>query len=79
MTNDITREFLLSQAAHRHTDLATKRLRAHRRATKNPTAENYGPMVRALEDAKSEIDQAVTTWQTIQQIIRDNPDLQAEA
>jgi hypothetical protein len=79
MSHEINRVFYLAQAAHRHTDLATKRLRAHRRATKNPTAENYGPMVRALEDAKTEIDQAVTTWQTIQQIIRDNPDLQAEA
>ena len=79
MSDDITRVFLLSQAAHRHTDQAAKRLSAHRRAAKALTAENYGPTVRALEDAKTEIDQAVTTWQTIQQIIRDNPDLQAEA
>ena len=79
MSDDITRVFYLAQAAHQHTTQAAKRLSAHRRATKELKPENYGPMVRALEDAKTEIDQAVTDWQTIQQIIRDNPDLQAEA
>jgi hypothetical protein len=38
MNHEINRVFYLAQAAHRHTDLATKRLSAHRRATKNPTA-----------------------------------------
>jgi hypothetical protein len=76
----VTRIFMLGTMAHNHVDSSKYHLRRYQKATKAmETPQQYRTAVEAIKEAKAELDQAVGNWETIEEILRLNPDLQEQA
>jgi hypothetical protein len=76
--DDTTRIFYLAQAAHRHAEGAQKSLRTYAKLTKaGLTGGTFNDVLKAVEEAKEDMDKACQNWQDIRTIITGNPELQA--
>jgi len=76
--DDTTRVFYLAQSAHSHAEAAKRSLASYARLTKKGlTAQTFKDVIKAINAAKEDADQAAKNWQTIYDIIAANPDMQA--
>jgi len=76
--NPATHMFYLSQAAHANTDIASKELVKHKRLMKNlQTGQDYHNAMDALRTASTAMTVAVGLFSDIQDILAENPELQA--
>jgi flagellar biosynthesis/type III secretory pathway ATPase len=72
-----TRMCMLAQVAHRHVDATMFQLRQYKRIIKKlEAARDFRSVIEAITEAKAELDQAVANWATVQEILKQHPELQ---
>jgi len=72
-----TRMCMLAQVAHRHVDATMFQLRQYKRIIRRmEAAQDFRSVMEAITEAKAELDQAVANWATVQEILKQHPELQ---
>lgn len=69
---------ILALRAHADVETAQRLIASYRRKAKNLTNETYFPMLNALANALEALSTATDNWNTINDILKDNPAMYKE-
>ena len=70
---------ILAIRAHAEVETAQRLIASYRRKSKSLTTETYRPMLAALADALEALTKAADKWNTIDELIQENPSMHKEA